>query len=259
MTGILKGARVLLTRQEDDSRSLARRIEDLGGSVECIPMIEFAQPSDPGPLAQMRDRIADFDWIALTSRRAARAFLDGLPVSASSRPSIAAVGASTAAEIERNGWPVDLVSVGAGAGDLADDLIALGGIEEKTIAYPCSNLSRDEFARRAMDAGARSVAMVEAYRVVAPKIDMENLGETEFDIVVFTSPSGSRNYARLFFERTGSLEEIQPVSIGPTTTTALLELGAGWVKEAQTQNDVGLLEAVAEAWEHIKKQGRTTR
>ena len=101
--------------------------------------------------------------------------------------------------------------------------------------------------------------MVEAYRVVAPKIDIKNLGEAEFDIVVFTSPSGSRNYAKLFFERTGSLAEIQPVSIGPTTTTALLELGAGWVQEAQTQNDVGLLDAVAEAWEHIKKQGRTTR
>ncbi len=258
MTGSVEGARVLLTRQKDDSRDLALQIEALGGVVECIPMIEFTQPSDPRPLAQIRDRIADFDWIALTSRRAARAFLDGLPVPATSRPLIAAVGASTAVEIDQNGWPVDLVSAGAGAGDLADDLIALGGIEEKTIAYPCSNLSRDEFARRAMDAGARSVAMVEAYRVVTPRIDMGNLGETEFDIVVFTSPSGSRNYARLFFERTGSLAEIQPVSIGPTTTTALLELGAGWVQEAQTQNDVGLLDAVMEAWEHIKNQGRTT-
>ncbi len=258
MTGLVEGARVLLTREKDDSRDLARQIESLGGSVECIPMIEFQEPSDPRPLAQMRSRVTDFDWIALTSRRAARAFLHDLPVTATSRPCIAAVGASTAAEIERNGWPVDLVSRGAGAGDLVGDLIALGRIEGKAIAYPCSNLARDEFSTRAMAAGAMSVAMVEAYRVVAPRTDLENLGEAEFDIVVFTSPSGSRNFASLFANTTDSLARIQPVSIGPTTTTALLELGAGWVSEARTQNDIGLLDAVVEAWKHIRKEGRTT-
>lgn len=258
MTGLLEGARVLLTRPEADSRNLARQIEALGGSAECIPMIEFEEPSDPRPLAQMRDRLTDFDWIALTSRRAARAFLHGLPATETSRPCIAAVGASTAAEIERNGWPVDIVSNGGGAGDLVDDLIALRRIEGKTIAYPCSNLARDEFEKRAMAAGARSVAVVEAYRVVAPGTDMGNLGEAEFDIVVFTSPSGSRNFARFLANTTDVFARIQPVSIGPTTTTALRELGAGRVAEAQAQNDVGLLDAVLEAWEHVNKQGRTT-
>ncbi len=258
MTGLVEGARVLLTRQKDDSRDLALQIEALGGVVECIPMIEFQEPSDPRPLAQMRDRVTDFDWIALTSRRAARAFLHGLPLTETSRPCIAAVGASTATEIERNGWPVDLVSGGGGVGDLVDDLIAHRRIEGKTIAYPCSNLARDEFSRRAMAAGAKSVAMVEAYRVVAPMIDMGNLGEAEFDIVVFTSPSGSQNFAQLLANTADVFSKIQPVSIGPTTTTALLDLGARGIVEAQSQNDAGLLDAIVEAWEHIKKQGRTT-
>ncbi len=259
MTGLVEGARVLLTREKDDSRDLARQIESLGGVVECIPMIEFQEPSDPQQLAQMRSRVTEFDWIALTSRRAARAFLHGLPVTEASRPCIAAVGASTAAEIERNGWPVDLVSQGTGAGDLVDELVALARIEGKTIAYPCSNLARDEFSTRAMAAGAMSVAMVEAYRVVARKTDMANVRKAEFDIVVFTSPSGSRNFASLFANTTNSLARIQPVSIGPTTTTALLELGAGWIVEARTQNDEGLLDAVVEAWKHIRKKGRTTK
>ena len=245
-----------MTREKGDSRNLARKIEALGGSVEYIPMIEFQEPSDPRPLAQMRDRVTDFDWIALTSRRAARAFLHGLPVAETCRPCIAAVGASTAAEIERNGWPVDLISRGAGTGDLVADLIALRRIEGKTIGYPCSNLARDEFSTRAIAAGAMSVAMVEAYRVVAPRTDFAKLGKAEFDIAVFTSPSGSRNFVSLFANTTCSLARIHPVSIGPTTTTALIELGAAWFVEARTQNDVGLLDAVVEAWEHINKQGR---
>ena len=109
-----------------------------------------------------------------------------------------------------------------------------------------------------MAAGAMSVAMVEAYRVVAPRTDVENFRKAEFDIVVFTSPSGSKNFASLFEGTVDSLAKIQPVSIGPTTTTALLELGAGWVVEARTQNDIGLLDAVVEAWKHIRKKERTT-
>jgi len=247
----LGGVKILVTRRYEDSRELTSEIRRRGGDVSCLPMIEVAGPGDRESLAASRKKIGDFDWLVLTSRHSARSFLEGL--SRPGRNRVAVVGDSTAAEVERWGWPVHLKGNGKGATALARALEEAGEFEGRTFLYPCSNLARTDFATAAMDAGASGVLAVEAYRVVRPIFGTSDPDPLAHDIAVFASPSAVDHMAQLLGERGSSLEQIHSVSIGPTTTAALQERGAAGVWEARSTDPEGLLAAISEAWREIKE------
>lgn len=250
---ILAGAKVLVTRRYEDSRKLSEGILRLGGEVTCVPMIEVLGPLDRESLALAQRKVGGFDWLVFTSRHSAGSFLEGVPVPEGSRPRVAAVGGATAAQVRERGWPVDLQADGSGAAALATALIDGGEVSGKTFVYPCSNLARTEFATMVMDADAAGVLTVEAYRVVRPVFAEGRLEPGDHDVVVFASPSAVSHMAQLLEERGDGFEQMNTVSIGPTTTEALRASGVRRIFEATNTDHRGLLDAIVAAWaQHIE-------
>jgi uroporphyrinogen-III synthase len=251
MTSRLDGARVLLTRRMEDVGDLASRITALGGHVTCAPMIQIAPPSDPRPLEECRGRIGEYDWVALTSRHAARALLGNLPFPGSGKPRIAVVGASTAEAVRKENWDVNVEASGRGAAALAEVLADKHEVRGANILYPTSNLGRDDLDQRLEVAGAR-ITRIEAYRTIQPedppREDLERMRSGGFDITVFASPSAVANFGQLAGVSSLAAETLVTVSIGTTTSAALREAGARRIVEAKRPDTESLLDAVREAW-----------
>jgi uroporphyrinogen-III synthase len=257
--GQLAGARVLLTRQVEDSVDLAERIRNQGGEVTSLPLVRIAPPDDPEPLRRARDGIVSFDWVILTSRHAVQALLHGLDVPKAKRPKIAAVGESTAEMIRREGWPLDLVSSGRGGVALAEEIMERESLAGLSMLYPCSSLAGDEMARRLEAAGA-GVTSVTAYRTLPPdasdaavKRISREVREGRIDIAVFASPSAVRHLRELVSGEE-ALQRLTAVSIGKTTAAAAKAQGLTRIVEAPQPDTHGLFQAVTLAWSELVKE-----
>jgi len=251
----LDGATVVVTRRRDDVAALIERLETAGARAACTPMIHFAPPADPAPLAAARQQIADFDWLVLTSRYAARALLEALPAAATERPRVAALGKSTAAVVAELGWAVDLDVGGAGADALAEQLIARHALDGSRVLYPLSSLARSKLPAILQQAGA-DVRQVVAYQTLPPEPAARaelarNLDATQV-LLVFASPSAVQHAdAVVSAHAIATWSSLRVISIGPTTSRALRELGAQHISEAQQPDDDGLMDAIAAAWAAI--------
>jgi uroporphyrinogen-III synthase len=261
MSGALEGARVLLTRPEEDSEELARRIREAGGRPTCVPMIRIAPPEDPAQLREARAGLGGFDLIVVTSRHGARALLHGLPPGP--RPRIAAVGESTASAVRREGWRVGRLSSGTGGARLAEEITSGESIAGRKILYPTSNLSRDDVPGRLRGAGG-DVTVVEAYRTLLPdpgdravREIVRDIEAGRIDMVVFASPSAAANFAGLFAGGKAP-QTFAAVAIGGTTAAALEDRGCGRVTKARRPDGDGLFDAVVESWQGRNK-GREER
>jgi len=256
----LRGARVLITRPEEDGAELASAIEAQGGEAILVPMIRIAAPVDDGTLTRARTTIADADWIALTSRHAAGALLANLPVPSENRPRVAVVGESTAERVRHLGWPVDRTATGRGAAALADSLVSEERIEGATVFYPRSDLTGDAFERRLGEGGANVFAF-DAYRTESPGSEERAALlalDRRPDVIVFASPSAVRNLVDLIGDDEGSFDprRAAAVAIGGTTAAALEEQRFGARFEAAGPDTEGLLGAVIRAWTR-EREGRT--
>lgn len=248
----LRGARVVITRPEEDGASLAAAVRRLGGEAHCVPLIRIEGPEDPGPLDEARRDFAGADWAAFTSRHAARALLEGLPAEKGEGPKIAVVGASTARWVEAFGRRADVVADGRGAKSLAAAMIGAGAGGGATVLHPRSNLALPDDLRRLLEEAGCTVRSFEAYRTLPP-------GGPERAILlpllrsgngaVFASPSAVHAFAGIARgEKSALFEEWIAVGIGPTTGEALREAGFARVALAERPDDDGLLEALTGAW-----------
>lgn len=262
----LRGAKIIITRPEEDGGPLAERIAGLGGEARCISLVRIEPPIDPGPLRQARRRLNEVDWIALTSRHAARSLLEEKPgppadgPASGPTPRIAAVGRSTAAAARTFGWPVDLVATGRGGETLAEAMIA-AGVRGQTVLYPRSDLASDVLIQRLTAAGAE-VHSIEAYRTAPPGPAAAQALRSSLawaNGAVFASPSAVGNFADLVDPGGGPFVSWVAIAIGATTATAIRQAGFALVTEADRPGDEGLLAGLVRAWDPERCQPRAKR
>jgi uroporphyrinogen-III synthase len=251
----LEGRRVLVTRAAGQADELIALLEEAGADVVHLPAISFAPASDPASLDRVIDAPEAWDWIVFTSTNgvrffAARATGKGLNPPTVIRAKVAAVGAATADALRALGVQPDAVpdryrgtEIAAllpdhqtgvrtavvraleGREELIDELRARGGDVHVAIAYETHGLNR----------------LPDHIRLA--------LADGSIDTLTFTSPSTANNVLQHL-----SAEELSRlttrasfVSIGPTTTGALRELGVDVVVEASESSVAALVRAVIEA------------
>jgi uroporphyrinogen-III synthase len=245
----LLGARIVVTRPEKDAADLAAAIVRLGGVAFSVPVIRVVPPEDPSPLEEARRTLGTFDWVALTSRHAARALLAGAPVGGKA-PRIAVVGDSTARSVDALGCRADLVAEGKGAEALAAAMIEAGA-GGKTVLHPRSNLAGDELRLLLEEAGC-TVRSLEAYRTLPPddagrRAILERMNDGNG--AVFASPSAVHFFAGIARgARPALFDQWIAVAIGATTGAALDEAGFARITVAERPSDEGLLDALRKAW-----------
>ena len=241
---------VAVTRCEPEHGPLTRRLEVQGARVVRWTSMRLAPPADPRPLERALARLADYDWLVVTSAHAVAA----ITARFERRPPrlrSAAVGPGTAAELEAAGWAVDVVGPGPGAEALVR---ALGehGVAGARVLFPAGSLAREALAE---GLAGLDVALdrVEAYRTLPVRLDagacFAQLDAGAVDAVTFASPSAVDGLALAFGRETlpAVLERVAVASIGPTTSAALAALGRPADAEASPPGLDTLVDAVVQA------------
>jgi uroporphyrinogen-III synthase len=203
-------SRVIVTRPREQATELVRELEALGYDVVACPLIELESLGDD-PID-----VSGYDWIVLTSVNGARELrrrMHGQP------RRVAAIGRATA---EAFGGADVVPAVATQEGLLAE------------LPRPAGRVlfAGAEGARRLL-ADALDADFVPLYRTV----ELHPVARPEGDLVVLASPSAARALA--------SFDTATPVvTIGPETTAAAQVLGLAVIREAETQDVRGLVDAV---------------
>jgi uroporphyrinogen-III synthase len=236
---------VLVTRSAAQAVALAHEIERRGGRARVHPVIAIVPPEDERPLREAIARLADYDWVLLSSTNAVDALVSRL---GSLRPrAIACVGAATAERCRASGLAVDLVPPRFNAAAMVEALVERLGEDLAGLAclMPRAAEGRDTLPDGLRARGAR-VDVVEAYRTVAAVERAEELrqavGRRDIAVVTFASPSA----VDCFEEIVGSEGRRLPaVCIGPVTAERARAKGFAVGAVPERADVHGIVDAVA--------------
>lgn len=240
---------VVVTRDEARDGRLSVLLRDRGIRVLNWPTIATAPPLDPEPLRQAVAALDSFDWVAFTSRRAVAALALVLDAAAEIRPSIAVVGTSTAQEVRRRGWPIEVLPKEQTGPGLVRAMAAAGAGAGTRVLQPASDIALDE-VREGLESLGADVVQVVAYRTVPARLDLEEVraaaAEGSPDAFTFTSPSTVDNLIASLDDELRELARGTPaICIGPTTAEAARKAGFFRLFEADTHSLEGLADRVA--------------
>ncbi|MDP3732221.1 MAG: uroporphyrinogen-III C-methyltransferase [Candidatus Omnitrophota bacterium] len=188
----------------------------LKGGYFHLPLIKIEPRADYREFDNYLKNIRQFDWIVFTSRYAVQYFFERLnKVGYDSRAlkdiNIAAIGNSTKNKLLDFGICADLVPKNESSKGLLGAFKKIN-IKDKRIFLPRSDIADKGLTRGLKNLWAEIIASV-AYRNVMPK-PLPDLELGSFDEIMFTSPSGVRN----FIKRYGKLPvKIKVSCIGEVT------------------------------------------
>jgi uroporphyrinogen III methyltransferase/synthase len=249
----LFGRRILVTRTAEQAGEFSSLLETRGAEALSCPVIEIVPPATWDELDAEIGRLAETDFLVLTSANGVDAFFSrlkasGLDLRALKDVKLVAVGPKTAAALEALGLRPDLQP-----GDYrAEGVVALLAGQDlagKRVLYPRAELARDLIPRELATRGAVVAAPV-AYRTLPPA---EGAGrvrralEEDIDAVTFTSSSTVENFLKMAGDEGRKLlEKIAVFSIGPQTTATVERHGLKVAAEASSSTLEGLVEAMTE-------------
>ena len=247
----LAGQHVLVTRPAGQAEGFRTLLEAAGATVTTAPTIRLIPPSDVGALRRAAARLADYDWIALTSVNAvhrlgeAASKADSMSALATGR--FAAVGPTTADALRTLGVAECLVPPVYRGEALAEEIVAAtdpGSLSDARILLVQAERARPVLLKRLVASGAR-VDVAPAYAVEVNH-DVRN-ALREFielgrgDWLTFTASSAARAFVQLVGAQTGGA---LVAAISPVTASTLSGLGLPVHVVAATHSMPGLVDAL---------------
>jgi len=251
----LSGVRVLVGRARHQAGALSGELRKLGATVLEIPFIEIRKPRSFQALDSALERLADYDWLILTSANGVEAMWERLIKLRRRKATlkhlrIAAIGPATKKAIEQRGGKVDVVPKEYVAESVVRSLWRR--VKGKRVLLVRARVARDVIPRELRRAGAQ-VHVVEAYETVVPQSSRRRLRIALANpvrrphVITFTSSSTVRNFVALLRSPRANVEGIGLASIGPVTSSTLRELGLRVDIEAKEFTIPGLVEAILRA------------
>ena len=230
----LFGRRVLITRSREQTGPLQLLLESEGAEVHCLPLLEISPPEDWTVVDGAISRLSGFGWVVFTSPNSVTFFFDRLrqlskDARAFGSARVAAVGQSTGQLLHARGIQPDLLPETHSAAGLAKAFEAIP-LRDQEILLPASSIGRTELDEALVRQGA-TVLRVTTYQNLPPPRDAVELPsaltEGQLDCVLFASPSSARHFVEVVGPEQGLayLQQLDIAAIGPTTASALRELG----------------------------------
>jgi len=233
MSARLDGRRVLITREAERAGSVAEAVAARGGVPVCFPTIATFPPEDPAPLRAAAARLADWDWVAVSSRTGVAALASaareaGATLPSADRPRYAAVGAGTADALAGQGVASVLVPARQDADGMLAAMLDAGAAGARVLVVR-AEAGRDVLADGLRAAGAR-VDFVVAYRtaMARPSADAVAalLDSARADVALFMSPSAFRGWVEILGDAALPwLSDAFAVAIGDVTARAMAAAG----------------------------------
>jgi uroporphyrinogen-III synthase len=194
----LAGKTILVTRPAEQSSGLSRMIRDAGGIPFVFPAIEIREPSDPERLADILDRLEEFDLAIFVSPTAVARAFEYLDASEDwpKNLAVAAVGQGSAWALKVSGIKEVIAPTGQSDSEALLALPALQNVAGKRIVIFRGEGGRELMAQTLSQRGA-SVEYAECYRRARPDVDVVPLLQQQsrqaFSAMVLTSRESLAN------------------------------------------------------------------
>jgi uroporphyrinogen III methyltransferase/synthase len=248
----LFGKRIVVTRATQQAPLLSEKLRELGAEAIEMPATQIAR-LDLAPLRAVIERLADYDWLILTSQNAVAIFWEqllgnGKDSRALAGLKVAAVGPATAGALLEHGITVDVIPQRFVAEGLLEIMRERDDVAGSKVLYVTAEGARDVLPAGLREIGAELV-MIEAYRSIPDGAGAEKLARAieagNVDLATFTSASAVRGYVETVGEDLAL--KVPAASIGPQTSEALREVGIEVEAEAEESTIDGLVLAVLRA------------
>jgi uroporphyrinogen III methyltransferase/synthase len=243
----LAGKRVLVTRPRQQAEDLAAKLVALGATVALHPVIEIRPPERWSEIDPVLERLSEFELVVFASANGVQSFFARCAELGSRKMNLdnlklAAIGSKTAKAIEQHGGRVSLTPNRADSQGLAQCLIE--NVRGKKLLLIRADRGSSELPDLLSQAEVR-FEQIAVYR----SVDVENveaeiaraISSGEFDWVTMTSSAIAAASVKLFGE---GLKSAKLVSISPTTSRQLEELGMTVAAEAKQFNMDGVVAAI---------------
>jgi hydroxymethylbilane synthase len=247
------GPRVIVTRSADQAAALMLALVDRGLAPLSVPSISI-EPGGNG-LAPAIERLAEFDWVVVTSVNAVRAVRaeadrSGRVLGGPGQPSgpqWAAIGVATARALRSAGVRIAIRPTRSSGASLANSIPLEAGAR---VLFPRSEIADQSTVDR-LEARGAVVESVVAYRTLegpqssVPALDAA-LRESPRSII-FTSGSTVRGLLVLAerLDVTETVRRLPAICIGPETAAEAQRLGFAIAAEARAQGVAGIADAAA--------------
>lgn len=190
---LIKNKRILFT-------GLSKERFFTKGTFFHLPLIKIEPLGNYADFDNCLKDIAEFDWIVFCSRYGVQYFFQrlnkiGYDARRLNKIKIAAIGGSTQNRLLDYGILADLVPKEESSRGLINEFKKID-IKDKRIFLLRSDLSDKGFKQALEKQGARVISAV-AYRNVMPE-NLPELNLESFDEIMFTSPSGVRNFRKRY-------------------------------------------------------------
>ena len=249
----LLGARVIITRPRDQADSFALELQQHGAVPIFFPVIEIGRLEDATSLDAALSRLADFNWLVVTSVNGVEAVWERLAaLGISALPAglkIAAIGPKTESALKSRGVTPDFVP----AEYVAEAILpGLGDVRGQSILLTRADIARPALADAIRLAGGKAYE-VTAYRTLPATPDAAGMQALAagVQVITFTSSSTVRNF--LAIVQAHGLDPLnlpgQPLiaCIGPITAATAREEGVPVHLVAKEYTTQGLLQTLVNA------------
>lgn len=242
----LFGRNICITRTKEQSKSIGKKLKDLGADITEINSIKIKE--DIYSLDKYKEKLTKYDYVVFTSVNAVNLFFKYLKEKVIDIRNIngrfACIGNGTYKALLENHVVSDIIADQFVAEDLFRKLsktIKKGD----NILIPCSLKSRDYITDSLKGLGA-NVDRVNIYDAILG--DNKNVNSFEdVDTVIFTSPSTFNNMVTLVGLNNISKKHI--IAIGPITEKSILDNGLACVSCDEYSED-GIINKLLELYDN---------
>lgn len=252
----LQGRSLVVTRSQGQASELSQKLEALGAEVIGLPLISITKNIDAETAEDVFSEIASYDWLVFSSPNGVRCFFEEFferfkDIRSLGFIRIAAVGKSTAKEVERFFISVDLIPEEANADSLGDALVKTDSLDSAKVLVVSGNLGRDSLITK-LDEARAIVDRFEVYKTeptdLSKNPDAKVFREQGADAIIFTSSSGVTSFMNQAKDLALSESAIRPktVSIGPITSAMMKQQRMPVDFEAKEASLDSLVERIVE-------------
>lgn len=241
----LAGRRVLVTRAAEDAVAWLSRLRDEGAMTEVMPCVRTERIAGPDLATRLHAALADAACLVVTSVHgveAVAALAGGLRATLTTRE-IAAVGEATGAAVRTQFGRDAFIGTGGTSRALAEELVGRwgDGVSGRRVVVAGAKGGREDIEAVLSAAGA-TVARFDVYRTVVapqrdPRRDLAREGVTD---VLLASPSAVTGLLNQAIVGEGT----RLVTIGPTTSAAVVAMGYRVAAESATPGIDAMMEAL---------------
>jgi len=229
---------------------LRKALGNSGVDFYNMPMIRTETVELHAEIQVVFDRLKNFDLLVFTSRNGVKAFFKLLQQAGTELPEkmkTAVIGKGTASVLEQSYRKADYIQPGQTSSDFAvwlkNEVLKSG----EKILLALGNLASD-FLQTELSPQA-SVHRIDVYRTLPVReydVDlMQKIRDDHYGLLVFSSPSAFANFYNNYKKKKLNAR-LRIVSIGETTTQAILNTTQAFVLTAKIPGTEGLLNEVTQ-------------